>query len=345
MAHSRHRSLRSLSLEVVVYREDTQERHPPADGGGWTLIWQAAADTFHTALVALAVSGIPVQKLDVYNREQRCSLACNEPSAVNFESNMLATSLASLKTLAVSFSDRIINERTEDLGETGDSADEWDEHVEEEFRVPEDIEEELCQESTFSGLPALVQRCRGLESLELHHYQLMDLTDLEFNRHRERFLQRISETVPLPPLKRVVLRGLRVRSADVLTFLERLKPTLIQLSLQNLILVTGAKFGPIFDYCTSEDAGLERLYLDDLLEPEISTRGTWWQLVYFTGEPNKEPKFKTSEPPRRGSNTVDRVGPQIRQPIPYFSASVPIRGHSRFAFSPWRGGRREYGPP
>ncbi|KAJ5200770.1 hypothetical protein N7491_008424 [Penicillium cf. griseofulvum] len=355
MAHGRRRGLRSLSLAVVVNREDAQTRLPPADGGGWTLIWQAAADTFLTALAAFAASGIAVQRLDVYNGVERCSLACNEPSAVNFEFNTLATSLASLKTLAVSFSDRVINPRTEDFGLTGDSADVWDEHWEDELREPEDIEHELYQDSTFSGLPALIQRCRRLESLELHHYQLEDLIVSELNRHRERFFPYIAEMIPLPPLKRLVLRGLRVRSADVLAFLQRLQPTLRELSLRNLILLDGAKFENI--YCIFEEAGLEQLYLDHLLEPVVTASGAYScrRLVYFTGEPNQEPKLRRKDLPHRGSNTVDRIGAaQIRRPIPYFSVSVPFRERgSRPAFSPnirapyplCLYGQQDYGPP
>ncbi|CAI7644350.1 unnamed protein product [Penicillium glandicola] len=324
-AHGRRRGLRSLSLAVVVYREDAQTRLTPADGGGWTLIWQAAADTFLTAPAALAASGIAVQRLDIYNSVERCSLACNEPSAVNFECNALATSPASLKTLAVSFSDRVINTRTENFGLTGDSADEWDEHWEDELREPEDIEHEVYQDSTFSGLPTLVQRCRGLESLELH--QLKDLIVSELNRHRERFFPYIAEIIPLPPLKHVVLRGLR-----------RLQPTLSELSLRNLILLDGAKFETIFGYCTSEEAGLERLYLNHLLEPVVTASGAYScrRLVYFTGEPNQEPKLWRKDLPHRGSNTVNRIGAaQIRRPIPYFSVSVPLRERgSRPAFSP-----------
>jgi hypothetical protein len=67
------------------------------------LIWQAAADTFLTAVAAFGASGMTVQRFDVYNSVERCSLACNEPSAVNFEFSALATSFASLKQLAVSF--------------------------------------------------------------------------------------------------------------------------------------------------------------------------------------------------------------------------------------------------
>ncbi|KAL4960789.1 F-box domain protein [Aspergillus stella-maris] len=234
MVHGRRKGLRSLSLTVVVYREDAQKRLLPADGGGWKLIWQAATDTFHTALGALTTSGIAVQRLDIYNSVQRCSLSGNEPHSVNFGFNALATSLASLETLAVSFSDRAINVYNEDIGYTSDSADSLDPMID--AREPGNIEEEVCLETSFSGIPALVQNCQRLESLELHHYQLSFMAGDMVNSHRERFLQHIAKMASLPPLKRVVLRGFRTRAADLLTFLARLKPTLRDLSLQNLII-------------------------------------------------------------------------------------------------------------
>jgi hypothetical protein len=148
-----------------------------------------------------------------------------------------------------------------------------------------------------------------------------------------------------------------VGSADILAFLQRLQPTLRELSLRNLILLDGAKFETIFGYCTSDEAGLERLYLDHLLEPVVTASGTYsyHRLVYFTGEPNQEPKLRRKDPLHRGSNTVDRIGEaQIRRPIPYFSVSVPLRERgSRLVFSPnvrapyilCLYGQQDYGPP
>ncbi|KAL3467882.1 hypothetical protein BJX64DRAFT_247638 [Aspergillus heterothallicus] len=315
-------------------------------------------------MAALAASGIPVQYLNIYNGVERCSVACNELSAVNFEFNALATTLASLKSLAVSFSDRVVNELTEDLGLASDSADEWEDCWEHELREPEDIEHEVSQKSTFSGLPAMLQLCRGLESLELHHYQLKDPDPLDWeprklHLNRERFFSCIANNKMdlLPPLKRVVLRGFRVKSADVLALLHRLRPTLEDLSLRHLIVIEGATFESIFNYCTSDEAGLERLYLDHLLEPVATASGryNYRQLLYFTGEPNQVPRLRRRDLPRYGSNTVDRVGAtQIRRPIPYISVNIPVMDRSirptfwpnrRTPHPPWLYDRYEYGPP
>ncbi|KAL4911470.1 hypothetical protein BDW74DRAFT_8545 [Aspergillus multicolor] len=118
--------LSSLSLQVMVYRLDAEQRLPPADGGSWKLIWQAAADTFHTTIQALTASELTVEKFDIYGSQECCSLACTELSTVDFDAEGLAAALASLRGLSVSFSDRIINLRNVDIGETGDSADDVD---------------------------------------------------------------------------------------------------------------------------------------------------------------------------------------------------------------------------
>ena len=95
----------SLSLEVVVYRQDAEQRLPPLAGGSWRFIWQSAADIFHTTIRSLAASNLPIEKLNIFNDRQlqRCSLACNELGSIYFEHKRLAISLSTLKSLSVSY--------------------------------------------------------------------------------------------------------------------------------------------------------------------------------------------------------------------------------------------------
>jgi hypothetical protein len=60
IANGRSLGLRPLSLKVVVYRVDAEQRLHPDRGGSWRLIWRAAGDTFYTALGTLAASRMPV---------------------------------------------------------------------------------------------------------------------------------------------------------------------------------------------------------------------------------------------------------------------------------------------
>ena len=57
-ANGRSGALLSLSLEVAVVQDDAKQRLLPAAvaRGGWKLVWQSAAQTFHTTLRALAAS-------------------------------------------------------------------------------------------------------------------------------------------------------------------------------------------------------------------------------------------------------------------------------------------------
>lgn len=329
MANSKDGKLRSLSLAVVVYREDAEQRLSPATGGGWKLIWQAAADTTHTALRSLKTGGLPVQKLNMYNHEDRCSLACDELSELDFESEGLATSLASLKALSVSFSDKIIEITKGNIGDTGDSADEVDWDAANDERTISDIESEAGDMTNFIGLCHLLRRSSQLEHLELHHYHLDTQSLVGAELHHERFMQHMAGTVKLPNLKRCTLRGLSVREVDLLAFIQG-ATTIRELSLQNVDLVSGT-FRSIFDYCTSETASLERLHFDDLFE-----RG----MIYFEG-PGK-PKYRGMDRP--SSNTLDRAGPEIRKFISYCVPGDTFPANPWFY--EWKGQhRKEYGPP
>ncbi|CBF79112.1 predicted protein [Aspergillus nidulans FGSC A4] len=323
--------LRTLSLKVVVYHTDAEQRLPPKTGG-WVPIWQVATETFHTALRALAISAMPVAKLDIYTQQSRSSLACSELSAVDHESSGLVASLASVKSLSVSFSDRIINGRRENLGITGGSADEVDRDapVIDDFRDNEDVEAEACDESTFIGLVRLVQLCSGLKELELHHYKLGNHT-VFVDLHREQFLQRIVAMTTLTTLKRCALRGLTVREVDLLAFIKETAPAIVELTLQNVSLVSGT-FRAIFDHCTSEASCLTRLFFDDLFEQK---------LLYFVGEPGQS-KLRSFN--YQCSETLDRTGPEVRRPISYF---IPLgRPKGSPALWQWRmRRRREFGPP
>ncbi|KAL5002991.1 hypothetical protein BDV10DRAFT_181207 [Aspergillus recurvatus] len=138
------------------------------------------------------------------------SLACSELCAVDYESRGLVASLASVKNLSLSFSDRIINERGEDFGVTGASADEvdWDAPATGDFRDDGEVEAEACDGSTFTGLVRLVQLCSGLRELDLHHCKLEMNGYVLADLHQEWFLQRIAMTT-LTTLERCVLRGMK----------------------------------------------------------------------------------------------------------------------------------------
>jgi hypothetical protein len=101
-ANGRSGALLSLSLEVAVVPDSTEERILPvaAATGGWRLVWESAAQTFHTTIRALAASRLPLEKLDVFNNRQlqSCSIASDELCRMDFLNKGLAISLSSLKS-------------------------------------------------------------------------------------------------------------------------------------------------------------------------------------------------------------------------------------------------------
>jgi hypothetical protein len=184
---------------------------------------------------------------------------------------LISSAKAWQKTLSISYSDRIINVRKEDSGDTGNSADEIDHDASalDDFREDDDIEVEACDEINFLSLARLLKLCSGLGNPELHHYAI-PLDDYPYSDlHGDVFLQHIVATVQLPKLQRYTLRRLRVREVDLLEFLKENHACHRSFQMDMVRLALGT-FSSIFDYCTSEHAGLERLYFNDSFAP-----GSW----------------------------------------------------------------------
>ncbi|KAL4971360.1 hypothetical protein BDW66DRAFT_155738 [Aspergillus desertorum] len=124
-----------------------------------------------------------------------------------FRVQRFCDTLASLRTLSISYSDRVINVRKEDISDTGDSADEIDHDASavDDFSEDDDIEVEACDEANFLGLARLLKLCIGLENLELHHYAIPLDGYPYFDIHRDMFLQHLVATVQPPMLQRCTL--------------------------------------------------------------------------------------------------------------------------------------------
>ena len=114
-------------------------------------------------------------------------------------------------------------------------------------------------EHKFMGLAKLLQLSSQLEDLELHKCALRERT----LTLRERLFQHIAEIHTPPKLKRLELRGLVVEEQDLLVSIQR--TGIGELSMYNTTLSSGT-FRSIFDYCTGNGSGMERLYFKDLFE-------------------------------------------------------------------------------
>jgi hypothetical protein len=130
----------------------------------------------------------------------------------------------------------------------------------------DDVIAEGSDEGNFGGLAKLLQLSSQLEDLEIHQYHL-DVGVLSHDEMLgERVLQRVVEMDTLPKLKRIELRGLHVREADLLAFIQRIGAR--RIFMYNVLMSSGT-FRSVFNYCTSEMAGVEELYIDKLFEREL----------------------------------------------------------------------------
>jgi hypothetical protein len=321
--------LLSLSLEVAV-ASGAGERLLPAAAPrvDKRLVWRSAADTFDAALDALAASKLPIERLNIFNSRQmqRCSLACNRLSKIDWENPGLATSFASIRSLSVSLSNRILGEP-----ESGDDGQGNNDKgpVPPKRKDENDLQAEAEDESNFVSLANLFQLCNQLTDFEIHYCRFSHAPLEHEDLHHERLLQRVVELDKLPILKCCRLRGVYTREEDLLLFIERTR--VCELAMENVNLCSGT-FRSIFDHCLSETTSIQAVYFDDLHEQ--------WSLICFDtpDEPDLEFINGTS-----GCSTLQRTGGEVKQPISYL---VP---QSRLISSPatsdrTRRRRREYWP-
>lgn len=337
-ANSKAGKLLSLSLEVIVYRQDAKQRLHPLSGGSWKFIWQAAADTFHTTIRALSATSLPIEKLNILNEQrlQRCSLACNQLGNIDFKEKGLATSLAALKSLSISLSDRVIFTSRVDAERSHDPAEELDDDLFHELRDIEDIRAEMTAEANFIGITKLLQVCSQLEEFEMHDYRFCKATDPNRERQLERLLQHAAELHTLPRLKRIELRGLWVREQDLLAFVRR--TSVRRLFLDNIYMSSGT-FRSLFDYCTSDAARLEKFYFRGLFE--AANHG----MLYFDGPGHSmyRPRFSVGAGPIDG-DALERTGVEVKRPIKYhFASGYEVSSPTLLEWHRQRW--REYGPP
>ncbi|KAL2827772.1 F-box domain protein [Aspergillus cavernicola] len=336
LANSPTGKLRSLSLEVVVYREDAKHELPPVSGGSWRLIWQTAAETFQIVFSALQESKMEIGSLNIFNGPQlhRCSIAGNELSDMNYSAEGLSTSLGSLRWLSISVSDRILDITPQNAQASGDSADEID-WSDDEDRDLDDVMDEAEDESNFTGLSGLIHACQNLKGLEVHQYLVNHRRlDPPIDVPHERLFQRVAELESLPLLEECSFRGVVLRETDLLAFLKEVSISLRSLSMETVTMTSGT-FESIFGYVASDVSELESLYFDDLMIGR--------DLVHFTDV--GEPRFHAWVG-ARGSNTLRRQGEEVKKPILYHlptGVPLPISSPERQRWL--QDQRREYGPP
>lgn len=176
---------------------------------------------------------------------------------------------------------------------------------------------------------------KNLESFELHYFRLRgELQGLPspMDWCHERLLQRLVTLKSLPNLTRSTLRGIYATESDLLAFIKRTRVS--ELSLENVTLSSGT-FRSIFDYCTSAATSITKLNFDVLCEMGSQP----WSMVLFLGPRRSRLGYAAFG---LGSESLERSGDDINQPISYHTPPLPPIGSPVMSsFVAFR--RREYG--
>lgn len=305
---NRDKSPSLLSLRVAVATKN-EERIPPAKSIGmfvWKRVWQSTADTFITAFQALAASSLPIECLNIFNgsEQQRCSLASDQLNKINWSDAGLARSLASVQSLSISLSCRAL-EFYEDEDEQEYN---WENDILEdnETEPPERDRDELRAEAedddNFTGLAKLLKLLGQLQTFELHYLHIHNV--LPIDSQDERLFQHVAGLANLPTLKWCRLRGIIVREEHLLAFI---KGTSVNELLLETVKLRSGTFRSIFEYCTSDEASITKLYFDALTEGNNG-------MVHFIGPGCSRIGF---DPLTMGSEMLERQGNEVKQPIIY----------------------------
>ncbi|KFY79367.1 hypothetical protein V499_01631 [Pseudogymnoascus sp. VKM F-103] len=331
------RRLASLSLEVAV-PPDLKARLQPADARAeydWRPVSEAAVDTFHTTFRALATSQLRTESLNMFNGpgQQRCSLPCNALSKVDWDDEGLTESLSSMRSLSISLSNRVSKfDEDEDGHVITDNRttrrSRRNHHNEEDVSIAQD-------ERNFTGLASLFQLLKNLKSFELHYFRLrgeLQGLPLPMDWCHERLLQHLVTLNSLPNLTRSTLRGIYATETDLLAFIKQTRVS--ELSLENVTLSSGT-FRSIFDYCTSTATSVTKLNFNVLYEMGAQPS----PMVLFLGPGRSRLGYDAFG---LGSESLERSGDDINQPISYHTPPPPPMGSPVMArYVAFR--RREYG--
>ncbi|KAL2820344.1 hypothetical protein BJX63DRAFT_444613 [Aspergillus granulosus] len=348
-ANSSTGKLSSLSLELIVYLSNAKDELAPLAGGPWRPIWQMAAETHRLIFSALKDSNLEIDSLKIFNRAglHRCSIAGNELSSIDYAAEGLIIPLRSLESLSISVSERILDVTLDDLL---DDDSEYEVTSEDEDQAREEATMKANDERNFTGLAGLIQACRNLKHLDIHHCRA-NLGYPFANIQNERLFQRIAALDILPQLEDCGLRGVSLTEDDLLAFLRRLSSYLRRFEMETVTMTSGT-FGSIFELLTATiitpsagadvaDAAhfpnLQYLYLDTLRVGR--------DLVFFTGV--GKPRYPTHNwEPAHGGNTLSRQGKEdSKRPIPYHVPTNSGPVGSPF-YQQWlQDQRRKYGPP
>lgn len=358
-------NISSLLLQVAYVSSSGQRRLPcEAPLSELKTIWQAAIDTLNVVCSALDESVLQVAELNIFNNAnmRRCSLSCHVLAQVDWSRPGIKRALSAVRTLSISLSNRIIDERPlkpsadidmgseeeeegsadgddetdvdgddpDDDESENDEYDDFDDHddYEETLRDIVELQAEADNPDNFTGFSQLLRHCTQLESLDWHYFKLRNGPLASRPLHHEKLLQTVVRDCGLRRLHSCTLRGVIAGEEDLLVLLRQALPASV--TFKAIRLCSGA-WRPILDLFANASNGVEALHLEDLEER---------RLVMF--DIPGRPKITLTGSPR-GCNLLTRSGVEVRQHVSYH---VP-QGHrigapNNYAWASEQ--REEYGP-
>lgn len=268
-ANSKRRGLASLSLDVVEYRHDAQTPQPASDRLDWRSVWHMADQTFHTVTRSLGRALLPIQELNLFCNDfsGRCNLDCNQLSRCDWLAKGLVFTLASVESLELSISDRVLDETAHDALATGDPVERVSPTTDTGGLLPnvEELEKQAKDDQNFDGLVALLNSCQKLRKLDLRRCHVRrrrsELNDPTGDRL---FIQRLADAARLETIENLSLGNFAAQEQDLMSLLKR--NPVRNLTLIRIPLEPGGSWDAIFDHCTSTTAAnnMHALHLEDL---------------------------------------------------------------------------------
>ena len=281
-------SLRTLRIEVEIYKNDTTTPLLPLFGGKWKPIWSSAANASHVLFNSLVACELPIHNLELFNgaRMLRCSICYSELNNIDFAPARFDGSLGHLAELSLRVSNHTINRN-----------------------LNEENLRELAQESDFNGMRSLLRTCPNIEKLDLTHFSLRYVNDT--NAARPGILQALIDS-KFPCLQALTLQGFNTTETELFALLQRFN-TLRSLSLRYIRLTDGS-FRPVLDYCTI-NAKMEEVNLESLFESEIiEFESPWVMQPSLSGKPPAGLPFSRATYRRETNDaTSHRIEYHVRQ--------------------------------
>ncbi|KAK5561942.1 hypothetical protein LTR46_000747 [Exophiala xenobiotica] len=177
--HSHSGKLASLTLKVDLIEDG--EKVPDCElwRYDFKFSWYAAARVFDLAWRALAMSALQVEGLNIFSDIEMRSgaLSCELLTELDWEDPGLLKSFASIQSLSMSLSTRLIEEYEpeedeNEVGEHGTDRGGRDRRESPKRREVDDLRAEVANEKNFIGLGKLLRHCQQLSNVDIHYATL-----------------------------------------------------------------------------------------------------------------------------------------------------------------------------